>query len=92
MFGSKKAKRSADRDLLATYLPILGGEVGKDDKLRGRYHDRPVAVWFERIDPRPAMYDDDGPYDDKVDVIRLRFEAVGQTPWYVRGADAHAAP
>jgi hypothetical protein len=82
VFG-KKAKQSADRELLETLAPVIGGEVGDEGHLRGAHHGQPVDAWFEHIYPTPMMHQH-GAQRAEVDVISLRLPADGGVPWYVR--------
>jgi hypothetical protein len=83
VFGNKKAKQSANGELLATLAPVIGGEVGKDGHLRGEHHGQPVAAWFDHIYPTPMMHQH-GVQRAEADVISLRLPAEGGVPWYVR--------
>lgn len=78
MFGLGQHKHS----VLEGLAPVIGGVVGRDEHLRGRVGQRGVDVSLERIDPTPLTTQRFNPM--YADVIHLRLDAHGATPWYVR--------
>jgi hypothetical protein len=83
MFGKKRAKRTADGEVMVSLVPAVSGQVTPDGHLRGTHRARPVKAWLEIIDPRPVvMNDSENPRP--VDTLRLQLAATGKVPWSVR--------
>ncbi|BCT74518.1 hypothetical protein SCMU_03600 [Sinomonas cyclohexanicum] len=79
MFGLGRRK-DAGLESLAT---VIQGTVDREGHLRGTVRGRAVEAWFERLDPTPltGITSFNPVY---ANVLRLRLEGRGSTPWYVR--------